>query len=408
MYSKSKKTWVIILVFVLILAGISTIIALGGSNRKDPGEVTEKINKKYGEEENFYIDNDGEFQISNGILYAAARRSQNGYGVQGHIIAIDIDSDELIWNHSHHGPPKRTVWISSIFVSNDMVYSGDQHGNVVAADVETGEKIWRNSLHEGNYTTRINSLFVSDRTVYTASRNGTVAAADAETGERIWMHRYHNDSVMSVHAEDGTVYSVSGDGNVTAVSAKGGERIWTHQLHDDWVYSVYVHDKVVYSGDRDGKLIAYDAVDKKKLWSHTHHGDVPYHDDSVLSIHVNDGVVYSGSADVSVVAASSENGEKLWRHRYHDASNGFSYEGVRSIQYVDGEIYSLHDAGCLISVEKEGSLTLGILRLLADVRATFMSYFRIVVLTIAIGIAIISTFIIKSRGWDENVWKRFR
>lgn len=403
MYSRLNKTWVIILVLVLILASSFTFIVVGGRNREDPGRVMRKIERRYGEEGNFYIDNDCEFHISDGVLYAAAKNVEKGYGVPGYVFALDLESDEIIWNHSHHGPPKRSVRILSIFVSNGTVYSGDVHGNVVASDAETGEKLWGNSLHEGDYTTRINSLYVYDGMVFTASGNKTVAATDGETGEKIWMHRYHDQSVFSVHAKDKTVYSASGDGNVTAVSAKNGERIWTHQLHDSGVHSLYVQDGVVYSGDRNGKLIAYNPEKEEKIWAHTYHGGIPSHDDSILSIHVDNRVVYSGSSDVTVVAASSENGEKLWRHRYHDANYGFSFEGVSSIQSVDGELYSLHNAGYLISVEKEGSLTLGVLRVLTSFWLIIEQNYGWIILFIVLVGAGIGLIIGKTGGWTKSI-----
>lgn len=386
---KLNKTTVIITVMVLILASISIVLVVEGKKREDPGEVVWE-SKRYGD---FALDNEGDFHISDGVLYGSAvHYDEINYPRQGQVIAVDLEEDEVLWNHSYHAPPQYNLWIPSIFVSNDTVYSGDQHGNVTAADAKTGEKIWTNSFHEGNYITRINSLHVSDGRLFTASRNKTVAAVDSDTGEKLWMHEHHNDEVTSVHAEGGTVYSVSRDGSVISADAETGEKIWDHRLHDNPVNSLFLQDGTVYTGGDEGELIAFDAEQEKKIWSHT------YHDDRILSIHVDDGIVYSGSADVSVIAVDNENGGKLWRYRYHEESYGFSYEGVDSIQSVNGKVYSSHEEGRLIAVEKEGHLTLGISRTLTEFWSIIMEYFGWIIISITIALAIVALLFGKSRN----------
>ncbi len=340
---------------LIVIGAISTVLIVEGSKRENPSAVVWEERKWDG----YAFNRFGKIFISDGVVYGGAVELGPPFSIEGQVIAVDIDNNELLWNHSHHGPSQHSIAIYSVFVSEGIVYSGDQHGNVTAADADTGEKIWSNSFHEGKYITRIESIHVCQGMIFTASRNGTVVCADTETGEKYWMHEHHNESVSSVHAEDGVVYSSSLDGNVTAADADTGEKIWNRELHDVSASSLHIQHGELYSGGYD-ELIAFDVEKEEILWSHS------YHEGHVLSIHAENGFVYSGGRDGYVTAVDSSDGEKVWQHRYHTdnlKSSGWSFnDGIYSIQAVDGTIYSHCSKHYVLSVENEGGLKLGIFR----------------------------------------------
>lgn len=392
---KTKKTKAILIVLILVGASTSTILLIEGSKREDPGTVVWE-SKNWGD---FSLDGNGDIFVSDGVLYGSAVHYERGYGVSGQVIAVDLEEDELLWNHSYHGSGRHSIPIYSIFEFNGIVYSGDQHGNVTAVDAETGKKIWRNSFHEGRYIGSVNSLHVSNGMIFSASDNETVVGADTESGEKCWRHKYHNGSVFSVHAEDGKVYSTSGDGKVTAVDAETGARLWDHNLHNESVVSLYVHDGIVYSGSLDNELIAYDTEEEDILWSHSHH------DGSVSTIDVKNGIVYSGGADGYVIAADTSDGKKIWQHRRHREklriSNWGIGDAIHSIQVEDGKVYSQCNNGDVLAVENEGSLTIGVSRTLASFWSWIQKNLIWMVLSIAIIIVAVGILIVKSGGWTR-------
>jgi len=367
----NKKAILLGVVVVLILSAISTALVIEGRKREDPSTVVWEA-----ESWDDFAMSGSEFFISDGVLYGGGGYLQRGFRESGHVIAVDLEEDELLWNHDHHMPTGR---INSVHVTDGIVYSGCYSGGVVVADAEHGELLWNHSYHD--YL--VWSVHSSDNAVYSGCRDGLVIAAEEDSGEKLWEHTFHDSSIFSVYSYEGIVYSSSGDGSVVAVDAESGEMQWRHQHHEASVGSLYVVENIVYSGSGEGELIAYDAERQEKLWSRSHH------DESVSSIYLKDGIVYSGGGDGYVIAADSSDGEKLWSHSYHKESTSrrswrTSSDSIISIQVVEDEVYSLDNNGNALAVEKEGSLTLGISRTWSSFLATASDHLGVIVLILAI------------------------
>jgi len=387
---KINRLTIILIVAILIIGSLTTILMVEGNKRADPGEVTweSKLFEDYG------INRHGVFFISDDVIYGGAAERDFGSPIDGQVIAVDLETDELLWNHSHHVPTGHSLVITSVYESDGVVYTGSYDGILVAADASTGERIWNISRHRGRgWHGAIRSIDVFEDMVFTASSDESVAVTDAETGELLWNHTHHDGGVFSVQYSDGVVYSTCFEGDIIAADRDTGELLWRRSHDQGWYPSLYVEDGVMYTGCTAGESIALDLEDKEIIWSRTHHGD------RILGLHVDDGIIYSGAFDGYVIASDSSNGEEIWRHRYQKERDGRTYRGeILSVQAYEGNVYSSDSAGTVIAVEQEGNLLLGISRTLSGF---WEAHSGTLFITLIIALVAIALIFGKTRSWSE-------
>jgi len=346
-----KRSYVIIIIVILIVSVFSSVLLVRGRENSHPGPIVwEEIRI-----EDHYIGGLSHLDLDDNMLYSNPQRNQ--------LIAVDLEDEEVLWSHDHHYIYQDSIvneTITAISKYEDVVYIGDRIGNVAAIDAEYGEEIWQNRIHIGE----VRSLDLSENRLFTGGGDGRgrgVRAVDIETGEEVMNHT-HGGSAYSVHVENGVVYSAEAN-KIIAADVETGEKIWEHS-HHDLAFSLTVEESVVYSGGEYG-IIAYDAEKEEKIWEHTHHSErqTIREGQGINTIQVDEDVVYSGCGNGEIVAAEKETGEENWTFDHS------SY--VSTIQTTDDELYiygrSTNYPNLSLTIrEKEGNLFLGMSRTLTS------------------------------------------
>ncbi|GEM_PF-2525789 len=372
------KLKVIVVVIILVAAVFSAII-VDGSTRQHPSEVVWQRRRI----DDYSINDQGAFSISENVMFVGARSFPERMARDELVIAVDMDENELLWNHSHHEPTSR---IFSVCSNEDKVFSSCHSGQIIAADIETGELIW-NYTHPADYTLSW-AIQSTEERVYTGWRHSELIAFDEETGEIMWNHTLHQDDILDIYVEDDVVYTASE--KVMATDAETGDELWTYSLQNGEPARVFVKETTLYIGSTEGELIAYDLEKEERIWSSSHHDDNDDWITSITSIDGGNGKVYTGSGGPSVIAVDAEDGEKIWDHQYHGEYTGGSSPHIAGIEVVEDEIYSACGARRMIVVEDEGGITTGVSRTFSIISSAISTvladyWFPTLLIAVAVG-----------------------
>lgn len=154
--------------------------------------------------------------------------------------ALDVDTGEEMMNYTYGSS------VFSVYSEDGVVYSSHNDGKVIAVDSESGEKLWEHSHHGEEES--VWSLYVQDGIVYSVGGH-EIIAYDAEKEEKIWEHQPHSDNVIlwkgfgisTIHVDDDIVYSGWGFNEIVALEKESGEEIWTH-VHSSRVWNIQANE----------------------------------------------------------------------------------------------------------------------------------------------------------------------
>ena len=174
--------------------------------------------------------------VAGGIAYVGA-----DIGDVGYVYALDASTGALIWQYE-----TSTSARNSPVVDAGVVYaSGRFDGHIHALDALSGELLWQYKPGWG-----ISSLAVSDGVVYADANDGYIYALNSSTGEPRW--RAVGNAFRPM-LSDGAIYTgyplQIGDGFIDSVSAldsETGEILWTYQAAVGLGRQATVADGVLY------------------------------------------------------------------------------------------------------------------------------------------------------------------
>lgn len=181
--------------------------------------------------------------IADGKIYTQGQMIADRSFPLHHLIALDAESGEKVWQRSNHKPYRDDYDLGdgprgTPTVDGDRVYALSASGRLICADAQSGEEIWNVDLF-GRFDGRQlvwglseSPLIDGDRVIVHASGSkGGLVALDKNTGETVWVSEpgkagYSSAVIVEV---DGvrqyvTLDAVGGLG----VRAEDGEVLWRY------------------------------------------------------------------------------------------------------------------------------------------------------------------------------------
>ena len=159
---------------------------------------------------------------------SAQSRGRPVPGATGKVLAIDLETHEVVWQEDLPGPSTRSIAVqgSILVVPTDV-------GIAVAFDSATARELWRFATPVFTDTPVIAGEKVLLAGLDLEGNRGVLYAVDLESGRGIWRHRRPNGQTVVapvVDPETGIVYAAAVDGDVVALRADDGAEIWTRRL----------------------------------------------------------------------------------------------------------------------------------------------------------------------------------
>jgi len=300
------------------------------------------------------IFNDRVFMIS---------RVGDGAMQQERVVALDLDSGKMIWEHRFNVfltdiVFHRLGWANlAIDPETGYVYAHGVQGLFFCFD-QDGNIIWQKSLTEelgriSGYGGRTYSPVIEGDLVIVSSltsswgEHGPGAhrffGMDKRTGEIVWIAAAGETpldtsySVPVLATVDGMRMMFSGlaDGSIAALKPLTGETIWRFPLSMRAVMSsviydngrVYaVHGNTNVNSNVMGRLVCLDAHTGEEIWK------VDGLADQYSSPVLHDGLLYVANNAANLYCVDIETGEVLWIFNYGNEAKG-------SPVYADGKIY---------------------------------------------------------------------
>lgn len=257
-----------------------------------------------------------------GVAYSAGKLLTTGD--DGFLRCLDANSGKEVWKIKRNGP----IYAQPLVISKN-VYIGDESGKIVAVEIESGEIIWENQLAGSNIRGGLSS---DGKKIFGAFVDGTVAAVD-QNGKTLWKtecKRTVFGSSNQVNAEIYATPTVTGDKLIVPFTRKTyydypavkafdkntGELIWeaTDKIggtsHGNIRSSVAVwNDLLLYGNPYSNKLIALNSNDGQVAWS-TEMGVATWPHWPSPSIATN--TAYLGRNDGGFYAINLETHELIW------------------------------------------------------------------------------------------------
>ena len=227
--------------------------------------------------------------------------------------------DPLLGRTPAPGPPNflSPVWSdptgaavrTSMAVSKDVGYFGNDEGDVYAVNVQNGQPLWTVTESSGVDS----SPALAGTRLFFGTEGGTgvtpaVVALDQATGTPLWTAPTSSAVESAPAVAPGHVFVGSDDGTVYALTQSTGAVIWTAKLPGAVKGSPSVDTAagVVVVGDASGDITALSYKTGAVVWQVTTGGPVS------ASASIFNGIVYVGSGDDNVYALSETTGSQVW------------------------------------------------------------------------------------------------
>ena len=318
--------------------------------------------------------------ILNNRVYMISRAGE-GETRQERVVALDLDTGKLIWEHRFNAfltdvVYHRLGWANlAADPKTGYIYAHGVQGLFFCFD-QDGQVIWSRSLTEelgriSGYGGRTYSPIIEgDQVILSSLTSGWGAHApgahrfyglDKLTGEILSINAAGDKpnitgySVPVTTTLDGARVMFSGlaDGSVAALRPLTGETIWhvpfcevggmsSVLYHEGRVYAT--HGKANLDNNIMGRLVCLDARTGQELWRID--GLAAQYPTGTL----HDGLLYVAD-DVGALHCVDVNTAKvLWTHNYGIVGKG-------SPVYADGKIYvaDVHGGWCILSVNRQGA-----------------------------------------------------
>ncbi len=181
-------------------------------------------------------------------------------GYNGKVYAFDSDSLQQVWQYPVDG--NLAPIVSSIVVSNNILYFGCSDKNVYALDTERGLLVWKFATGAEIWS----SPALDNNTLFISSFDKNVYALDASTGAKKWEFATQSTNVAPPVVFNGTVFVGSLDQNIYAIGENDGKLKWKFSGKNWFWARPYIYSGVVYAPNLDGNVYAL-AADTGKLVS---------------------------------------------------------------------------------------------------------------------------------------------
>lgn len=169
--------------------------------------------------------------VAYGKLFAADR--------EGTVAAFDKQTGERVW-HTHVGLVDEESWFDShlpadvaggLTAAYKKLFLGTEQGDVIALDVETGELLWR-AMVGGEV---LAAPAVDMGIVVVSAHSGVIYGLDAETGDERWQYKGSSPALTlransSPVAAQGAAFVGTADGKLSAIVIDKGFQAWEQQI----------------------------------------------------------------------------------------------------------------------------------------------------------------------------------
>ncbi len=319
-----KHTWVLIILFIILIKSYSISSASSNSTSYSNGEwmMFRHDPSRSGYTTSSTPTNDVKLLWTYGT-WAAVRTSPavaNGYVFVGcadwNVYWLNASNGEILWHFQAENEIN-----SSPAIDNGRLYVGSDNGNVYCIDVATGAALWTSTV---GGVVRSSPAVVEGR-LYIGSGDHDIFCFNASNGEVIWRYLTSNPVKSSPAVSDGVLYVATEDYFVYALDASTGTEIW--RTHTGSVFSSpSIYNGHVYIGSTDGYVCSLNASTGDKIWEYLTGGSVS------SSPAVAYGCVYIGSDDNNVYCLNASNGKKIWQ-----SPTGYWVRSSPAI--ADGKVY---------------------------------------------------------------------
>ncbi|WP_161605548.1 outer membrane protein assembly factor BamB family protein [Natronorubrum sulfidifaciens] len=321
---------------------------------------------------------DGHVPFPLSIADKVAYLSSTG-GVSGDakLYAVDLDTEEILWEEEGFGAPN---------VHDGIVYGPTGDGQIHGFDAETGdrwrseeiesiiglggpvptesgiivashERIWKIDPDTGEYTTVTTTPdFVGGSTdwpafhndVFYIARSSNLYAVNIETSEIEWTFKAEQEGRLSDSnpaVANGCVYltGTGRDNQLYAIDADSGEKEWSIDTKSEIKTSPAVSGNHIYIGDTN-RLIAVDNNNGTIEWETTKNitgrpSDVVISNDTCYA-----------SSQFGIFAFNASSGTPKWSYTVDDSlDGGFTapptlFDGTVYIPANDNKLYAIEDA----------------------------------------------------------------
>ena len=149
-------------------------------------------------------------------------------------------------------------------VRDGRAFVGSDAGKIIAVDVKTGKLLWE---HATNADVRCSPAVASDL-VYAGSDSGEFVALDAGSGRKRWSFQAGGPVRASPVIAGGVVLFGANDHHLYALDRHTGKKLWSFRA-DDYCVSIppVVHGDRVFCAQWTERVYALDLKTGKKLWS---------------------------------------------------------------------------------------------------------------------------------------------
>jgi outer membrane protein assembly factor BamB len=225
---------------------------------------------------------------------------------------------------------------TSIALSHDVAYFGDDAGTVSALDVQNSEPLWTKSEPSAvDSTPALTKTLVLFGTEGGPSAGPSVVALQSADGNQAWSTPTSSAVESSPAVSGEQVYVGSDDGNVYDMNVTTGIIAWQTKLSGSvkGAPAVDAAAELVLVGDSSGAITALSATTGHVTWSFQTGGPVT----GTPSIY--NGTVYVGSMDGNVYALTETSGSKVWEASANGpvSAGGIVFSrGTSPSQYVVG------------------------------------------------------------------------
>ncbi len=241
--------------------------------------------------------------VAGDTAYFAARGQSEGGGV---LFAVDAKTGARKWAfpNDNTGLPNRTLFVSTPYVSGDLVYIGATDGGMYIIDANTGQEVRR--FRTGGAIT--SSPAIVDGILYFGSNDRRFYALNPETGATAWRNIYRTeDAVNSAPVfGDTMLFFTTSDQYVHAIKQATGAFRWKARIPFRFLPNSIVYaDNTLYvpSGQR---LHAIQPTSGNFRWQR----DVPTNIE--VAPVAEGGVVYVATLGKQMYAIRSNNGKDAW------------------------------------------------------------------------------------------------
>jgi serine/threonine protein kinase/outer membrane protein assembly factor BamB len=263
-----------------------------------------------------------------------------------------------VWSFETNGP------VTTLLVSNGVVYTGTQQRALYALDALTGKPLWHHLMSTGDtqFLAMASGALIAANGYNGVAASGFIGgvyAVDPGTGKLLWS--VHVPYVIGMKVVGDVVYAGTAikdviTGGMTALSTRTGELLWTFDFptNIDADSGVALADGVFYSTTIQGEIWAFSAGNGRQLWRYS-----PQESSFESAPVVAGGILYAGTAhdkqssrNPVLYALQARTGRELWRRSIGAGLNAFCGGVVDGLLFV-GLIRELNssspDAGGLLA-----------------------------------------------------------